>query len=85
MIERGMILSRDETLIVEGFSQKPLISSTESSLRSVEREHIFKVLQEKKWKIHGEQGAAKMLDLAPSTLRDKLKKLGIRRPISDKP
>lgn len=85
MIERGMILSRDETLIVEGFSQKPLISSTKSSLRSVEREHIFKVLQEKKWKIHGEQGAAKMLDLAPSTLRDKLKKLGIRRPISDKP
>ncbi|MGD8844375.1 MAG: sigma 54-interacting transcriptional regulator [Desulfobacteraceae bacterium] len=48
-------------------------------LADVEREHISDILEKTRWKIEGRQGAAQVLGLAPSTLRDRMKKLGIRR------
>jgi transcriptional regulator with GAF, ATPase, and Fis domain len=49
-------------------------------LAAAEREHILKVLQETGWRIEGPSGAAVILKLHPSTLRSRIKKLGIRRP-----
>jgi len=46
----------------------------------MEREHILKVLQRTRWKINGEGGAASLLGMNPSTLRFRIKKLGIERP-----
>jgi len=50
-----------------------------SSLEQVEKRHIQSVLQKTDWVIEGEQGAAKILDLHPNTLRSRMKKLGIER------
>ena len=50
-----------------------------SSLEQVERRHIQNVLQKTDWVIEGENGAAKILDLHPNTLRSRMKKLGIER------
>ncbi|MBT8077056.1 MAG: sigma 54-interacting transcriptional regulator [Gammaproteobacteria bacterium] len=50
-------------------------------LRKVEREHIRGVLQQSHWVIGGSTGAAARLGLPPSTLRSKMKKLGIERPL----
>jgi transcriptional regulator with GAF, ATPase, and Fis domain len=47
---------------------------------AVEREHIQKVLAETRWRIEGPAGAAAILNLKPSTLRFRIKKLGIKRP-----
>jgi transcriptional regulator with GAF, ATPase, and Fis domain len=49
-------------------------------LAAMEREHILRVLQETGWRIEGPTGAASILKLHPSTLRFRIKKLGIRRP-----
>jgi transcriptional regulator with GAF, ATPase, and Fis domain len=46
----------------------------------VERRHIESVLQRTNWMIEGERGAAKMLNLNPSTLRSRMQKLNIKRP-----
>lgn len=43
------------------------------------RDHILSVLQSCNGKINGENGAAEILGLKPSTLHSKLKKLGIKR------
>jgi len=48
-------------------------------LEAIERDHILKVLQKTRWKIDGEGGAASILGLHPSTLRFRVKKLGIKR------
>ncbi len=48
-------------------------------LEAVERDHIVKVLRHTKWVITGPRGAATVLDLNPSTLRSRIKKLGISR------
>ena len=49
-------------------------------LVEMEREHILAVLQEIGWKIEGHKGAAQLLGINPSTLRSRMKKLGIKRP-----
>jgi formate hydrogenlyase transcriptional activator len=84
VIERAVILSTGNKLIIND----PLISIINSpdniipnmeKLVDVEREHIIKALEHCNWVVEGKRGAAKYLDLAPSTLRDRMKKLGIQR------
>jgi len=56
---------------------------TTSKLRSfeeMEREYILDVLKAKNWKIGGEDSASSILGLPPSTLRYRIKKLGLKRP-----
>lgn len=57
-----------------------IISSTIADLKLVERDHIVAVLDKTSWKISGATGAASQLGIPPSTLRSKMKKLGIVRP-----
>lgn len=51
-----------------------------STLEEVEKRHIQSVLEKTLWTIEGDQGAARILDLHPNTLRSRMKKLGIERP-----
>ncbi len=50
------------------------------ALDDVERRHIESVLNQTRWMIEGERGAAKILDMNPSTLRSRMQKLNIKRP-----
>jgi len=52
----------------------------DGTLEDVERRHIESVLRQTNWMIEGERGAAKVLNLNPSTLRSRMQKLGIKRP-----
>ena len=54
--------------------------SESNSLEDVERRHIESVLAQTNWMIEGDRGAAKVLGLNPSTLRSRMKNLGIKRP-----
>jgi len=49
------------------------------SLEVVERNYILTVLHQTNWVVTGPNGAATLLDLHPSTLRNRMKKLGITR------
>lgn len=48
-------------------------------LEQVERRHITRALEECGWAVEGARGAAQRLGLDPSTLRYRMKKLGVRR------
>jgi transcriptional regulator with GAF, ATPase, and Fis domain len=50
------------------------------SLESTERDHIESVLASTGWLIEGPQGAAAILKINPSTLRSRMRRLGIQRP-----
>ena len=50
------------------------------ALEDVERQHIITVLTQTQWRIEGAKGAAGILNLEPSTLRSRMKKLRIVRP-----
>jgi transcriptional regulator with GAF, ATPase, and Fis domain len=49
-------------------------------LADVERHHITRVLKATRWCVEGKRGAAVALGLKASTLRSRMRKLGIRRP-----
>lgn len=86
LIERASILTTNETLFIPGFeseSQKSKITLGQSSyaLDAVQRNHILNILERCKWKISGPGSASELLELKPSTLRDRMSKLGIQRKI----
>jgi PAS domain S-box-containing protein len=53
------------------------------TFEEMERDYIIQVLKEKKWKIGGEDSAASVLGLNVSTLRGRMRKLGIKKPIPE--
>jgi formate hydrogenlyase transcriptional activator len=81
LIERAVITSPDRHLVIplphESVGRK---TDTKKTLEELERDHITKILDETYWRIQGPTGAATLLGLNPSTLRGRMRKLGIRRP-----
>jgi len=53
---------------------------TERDMKELEYENLINALDSTGWVIYGTQGAAELLGMNPSTLRSRLKTLGIRRP-----
>jgi transcriptional regulator with GAF, ATPase, and Fis domain len=51
----------------------------ETTVESIERAHILRILEQRHWRIEGSQGAAIVLGLKPSTLRSRMRKLHIDR------
>ncbi len=86
VIERAVITSKNTVLTLAekltANSSKPAVKSNQT-LAEVERNHILKTLEATDWKIEGKNGAAQMLGLAHSTVRSRMKKLGIKRPESN--
>ena len=86
VIERATILARSPLLEIDNalelrLDDREAKSAPESlgSLEAMERAYILKVLERTRWAIEGEQGAAAILDLNPSTLRSRMQKLNIRK------
>ena len=84
VIERAVILTRSSTVEIDPDFLAPPATSGEAgppvNLVDMERGHILAVLQRTHWRIYGPHGAAAQLGLNPSTLRSRLKKLGLSRP-----
>jgi formate hydrogenlyase transcriptional activator len=57
----------------------PPDSRTVETLEALERNHIVAMLKRTRGVIEGPNGAARLLDMKPSTMRHRLKKLGIAR------
>jgi transcriptional regulator with GAF, ATPase, and Fis domain len=52
---------------------------TEAEMRGRERVNLLAVLEKSRWKIKGENGAAELLGIKPTTLISRIKKLGLKR------
>ena len=83
VLERAIILSPGSTLVLHdvlGTTPRPdLPAAPVHSLEGMERAHILAVLDACQWRIKGTGQAAARLGLPPSTLRSRMKKLGINR------
>ena len=53
---------------------------TEDEMREVERENIRKALEKANWKVYGDDGAAAMLHIKPTTLVSRMQKMGLEKP-----
>ncbi len=80
VIERAVILASGPKLNVELPSAHPSSAAAILSLEEMERAHILRVLEQTDWRVQGKGGAAELLVIKRTTLQNRMKKLGIRRP-----
>ena len=96
VIERAVILSRGNTLLLElsmpdkhpavpgsGDSQGPLAPDrirTDKQMRELQKSNIIAALDATNWKVSGKDGTAELLGVRSTTLYDRLKAFGIKRP-----
>jgi len=83
VMERAVLLSRDKRLVIPALDACSIHSggSGEKILpfREMEAQHILRALRRCHGKVAGKDGAAALLELRPTTLYSKMKRLGIRR------
>jgi PAS domain S-box-containing protein len=95
VMERGVILSTDGIFDVErallDVAHRPSAPAPSPAevgtrilsvleLEALERANILRALEASGWKVAGEQGAASLLGMNPSTLNSQMRALDIRRP-----
>jgi len=88
VVQRALISSDDHVLQLAeplDISRRAMTENTVGTvdnpldLRAAEKEHIASILGQTEWKIAGPGGAAAKLGVPPSTLRSKMKKLGLQK------
>ncbi len=96
VIERAVILSDGNVLrldlsLPEGGAtgragrpasrqQEPAGVLTEAEMREAQRANMIAALERADWRVSGQGGAAELLGLRPTTLSDRMRSMGIRRP-----
>jgi two-component system response regulator HydG len=84
MIARAVLLTNGPIVTSVKLSGQNKVAETLThgrvkSLVDNERDHILFALEQCNWRIYGEGGAAELLELHPSTLNSRIKKLGIEK------
>ncbi len=80
VIERAMIVSSGSRLKIERPGGDGAANEQGTAMSDVERAHLLRVLEQTAWRIRGDNGAAAILGLKPTTLEFRIAKLGLRRP-----
>jgi formate hydrogenlyase transcriptional activator len=86
LIMRAIILASGPILeMEENFGtdiEEPKADKKPLTLKQMERSLIREALESSNWVIEGRRGAAVLLDIAPSTLRERIRKYGLSKPAS---
>jgi len=78
VLENGAIVTTGDTLRVPLLEATPSVALAPQTLADAERALIVQALERAGWHVRGRNGAAAGLGLNPSTLRSRMKKLGIQ-------
>jgi PAS domain S-box-containing protein len=94
VIERAVILSEGNTLRLdlslpqgnqdpepheaEASAEERVL--TEKQMRELQKQNLLAALRQSDWRVSGRNGAAELLGVRPTTLADRIKSFGIRRP-----
>lgn len=87
VLERGMILASGQILLLEESfkrTRRHLPASPSRNPAHVDRAAMIRALEDSGWRIKGAGNAAERLGLKPSTLRYRMKVLGVRRPTANR-
>lgn len=83
IIERAIILTSGKKLSLDHWQPdfRRNINKNESllSFEEMQKQHIIKALKKTKWRVSGEYGAAKLLQMNAKTLESKMRKYGLIR------
>ncbi|MBT5220325.1 MAG: sigma 54-interacting transcriptional regulator [Woeseia sp.] len=95
VIERAVILTKGEALRLDLSMPATLQSSTnagvqapynygdlltEDQMRGLQKQNLRKALEQCNWRVSGKEGAAALLGIRPTTLSDRIKSFGLKKP-----
>jgi transcriptional regulator with GAF, ATPase, and Fis domain len=90
VVERAVILSRgkwaeitadpQESDLIHSQPDAPDGGANHRRMADLQREHIRRTLEGLHWRVEGSGGAAEALGMNASTLRSRMRKLGVQRP-----
>jgi DNA-binding NtrC family response regulator len=95
VIERAVILSQGNVLrldlslpeaatsadtVGDGNRQSDDTVLTEKELKALQKKNLLNALKQTNWRVSGKTGAAELLGIRPTTLNDRLRAFGIKRP-----
>jgi transcriptional regulator with GAF, ATPase, and Fis domain len=94
VIERAVILSKGKVLRLDlslptgsGSNRRsgPVMPTaenvlTEKQMRELQKQNVLAALKQSAWRVSGKDGAAELLGIKPTTLADRIKSFGIRKP-----
>jgi PAS domain S-box-containing protein len=95
VIERAVILSRGNVLRLEASlpaevsagmaasaeNSRDATFMTEKEMRDFQKNNLIAALKQADWRVSGADGAAELLGVKPTTLADRIRTLGIRKPL----
>jgi len=81
LITTGPIILTSDLPVTTGNNLSKSAQSQVKSMAQQEKDHIISVLTRCNWKLHGKGGAAELLEMNASTLRSRMKKLGIDKKL----
>jgi two-component system response regulator HydG len=83
LMATGPVILTSDLPVSMGNYPSPGVQSQVKSMAQQEKDHIISVLNRCNWKLHGKGGAAQLLEMNASTLRSRMKKLGIdKKPLT---
>ncbi len=82
IIERAVVVCEGDKLTTGSWMPQPYNGAEPAipTLKENERALILRALEKTNWKVSGENGAARLLDIKRTTLEARMQKLGIHRP-----
>jgi len=93
VIERAVILTKGDTLrldlsIPETADAASAADSfpgdadilSDSQMRQLQKQNLLRALKQTDWRVSGRNGAAELLGVKPTTLADRIKSFGLRKP-----
>lgn len=100
VIERAVILSRGNVLRLDLSLPENAIGSgrfteqgelpgaeqvlNERQMKALQKRNVQMALRQTNWRVSGKEGAAELLGVKPTTLTDRMKMMGIRKPSTQK-
>lgn len=100
VIERAVILSRGNVLRLDLSLPENAIGSgqfveqgsppgeeqvlNEQQMKALQKRNVLIALRQSSWRVSGKEGAAELLGVKPTTLTDRMKMMGIRKPSTHK-
>jgi len=95
VIERAVILSQGNVLRLDlslpesapGAESQGVVARqagdvvlTEKELKTLQKRNLMTALKQANWRISGKAGAAELLGIRPTTLNDRIRAFGIKKP-----
>jgi transcriptional regulator with GAF, ATPase, and Fis domain len=87
VLERAVILTRHPPLRLDlalpgaqASAPAPARVLTDADLKQIERDNIARALERARWRVSGPGGAAELLGINASTLRDRMRAFDLQKP-----